>query len=162
MGHCCCGRQAKAWARFASGCIGWLVAGAIVCASVIGCGKPGGGFKVVPVSGTVTKDGKGLQGINVVFSPSAQKGTEAGPGSGGVTDAAGKFTLSTMEKNPRKGAVPGKHFVRLSVAQQRAPDDDSVVPAKDAIQIPQKYSDGSLSFEVPASGTDKADFDLSR
>jgi hypothetical protein len=117
---------------------------------------------IAPVSGRVTKDGKGVVGVRVLFSPSAQgkKGTEAGPGSSAVTDAEGKFKLETLGQTRRSGAVVGKHFVTLSAAG-RAPDDDSTGPVKGEVQIPAEYSDGSKSFDVPPNGTDKADFDLS-
>jgi hypothetical protein len=133
-----------------------LVLIAIGVLGVVGCGS--GSDKVVPVSGTITLDGQPLAGANITFQPTGAG--SAGPGSGAVTDAAGKYVLKTAEKAPRPGAVVGKHTVRIAGAQdQRAPDDDTQrPPAKDP--VPAHYRDGSLTFEVPAAGSDKADFAL--
>lgn len=116
---------------------------------------------MVPVSGTITLDGQPLAGANITFQPTGgEKAGSAGPGSGAVTDAAGKYVLKTAEAKPCPGAVVGKHTVRITGAQdQRAADDDTQrPPAKDP--VPAHYRDGSLTFEVPAAGTDKADFAL--
>lgn len=133
---------------------------AIGMLGVVGCGS-GSGHKTVPVSGKITLDGQPLAGANITFQPTAsEKAGSAGPGSAATTDAAGKFVLKTAEAKQRPGAVVGKHTVRIAGAQaQRAPDDDAQRPAaKDP--VPERYRDGSLTFEVPAAGTDKADFAL--
>jgi len=154
--------RSKPATRLGPGLLGCLLVVAVVCGLVAGCGRGGGSFSVVPVSGTITKEGKPAAGVHVAFSPSAEgkKGGEAGPGSTAVTDAAGKFTLQTTEAKPRKGAVAGKHRVTLTSGTQRAPDDDSIGPVKGQVEIPAKFSDGSMTFDVPAAGTDKADFVL--
>jgi hypothetical protein len=139
--------------------INGLVLIAIGVLGVVGCGS--GSDKVVPVSGTITLDGQPLAGANITFQPTGgEKAGSAGPGSGAVTDAAGKYVLKTAEAKPCPGAVVGKHTVRITGAQdQRAADDDTQrPPAKDP--VPAHYRDGSLTFEVPAAGTDKADFAL--
>lgn len=64
-------------------------------------------FKLIPVSGEVTSDdGKPLDKIFVEFYP-----VSGGPKSIGETDAAGKFTLKTLEGED--GAVIGNHQVSL-------------------------------------------------
>ena len=123
-----------------------------------GCGGPAA-HKVVPVSGTVTLDDQPAQGIHVSFTPLAEGEIDAGPGSTAVTDAQGKFTLKTAEESRRSGAVPGKHSVIFSVATEQAPDDDSV-QTEPQVSLPERYRDGSEQFEVPAAGTDQANFDL--
>ena len=132
----------------------------LVILCLAGCGS-GAGYKVVPVSGKITLDGQPLAGATVTFQPEAsgKEGT-AGPGSAAVTDAAGKFVLQTAEAKRKPGAVVGKHTVRISgVQDQRAPDDDSARPqVKDP--VPLRYRDPGLPFDVPAAGTDKADFEL--
>jgi hypothetical protein len=132
----------------------------LVVLCLAGCGS-GAGYKLAPVSGKVTLDGQPLAGATVTFQPeaSSKEGT-AGPGSAAVTDAAGKFVLQTAEAKRRPGAVVGKHTVRLSgVQDQRAPDDDSARPkVKDP--VPLRYREPGLPFDVPAAGTDKADFQL--
>lgn len=125
--------------------------------SLAGCGS--GGFKLVPVSGTVTLDGQPLAGASVSFQPTGS-GATPGPGSTAVTDASGKYVLKTAETVQRTGAVVGNHVVRISAAQdQRAADDDTQRPAaKDPVPAP--YRDQGVPFTVPAGGTDKADFQL--
>lgn len=65
----------------------------------IGCG---GGL--TPVEGVVTLDGKEVEGASVMFVPDNPKGQAAS----GSTDASGKFTLRTGNKN---GAMPGTYKV---------------------------------------------------
>ncbi len=132
---------------------------ALVALAAGGCRK-GGGPKVVPVSGTVTIDGKPAPNIAVVFQPVASGKEEAGMGSTGVTDAQGRFTLMLTGTDKRPGAVVGKHRVTFSgMTEQRADSDDTVRPGTPD-PIPPRYREKPLEFEVPASGTDKADFKL--
>src|SRR5439155_21810734 len=71
----------------------WALAAAVLITT--GCGS---GNKVVPVSGTVTLDGKPLANAHVAFQPEAPKGSQnAGVGSYGVTDASGKYTLKMVD-----------------------------------------------------------------
>jgi len=124
---------------------------------LIGCTAQS--FQVVPVSGQVTLDGKPAAGIHVTFTPVAERpGQEVGVGSTGVTDAQGRFTLRTIAKNRRSGAVVGKHSVVFSVPAEQAPDQDVSLPPK--IVLPERFTNGSIIFEVPPGGTNKADFAL--
>ena len=141
----------------------WTVAGSVLLAALglaaSGCGR-GSGPKVVPVSGTVTIDGKPAANIAVVFQPIATGKGEAGMGSTGVTDAQGRFTLTLTGSDKRPGAVVGKHRVTFSgQAAQRAETDDTVKLGPPD-PVPPKYREKPLEFEVPAGGTDKADFKL--
>src|SRR5262245_35167731 len=61
---------------------------------------------LVPVTGTVTMNGKPLANVRIDFHPDPDKGTK-GMGSTGTTDAEGKFTLTYQEKSP--GAIVGHH-----------------------------------------------------
>jgi hypothetical protein len=72
-----------------------------------GCG---GSEKVVPVSGTVTRNGQPVPGLVVSFVPEAA--TETGV-SIGETDDNGKYSL-TVVKTGRSGAVVGTHKVWVS------------------------------------------------
>ena len=123
-----------------------------------GCGGPTA-HEVVPVSGTVTLDEQPTQGIHVTFTPLAEGQIEAGPGSAALTDEQGRFTLQTAEASRRSGAVPGKHSVIFSFVTEQAPDDDSI-QTQPQVTLPERYGDGSETFEVPAAGTDQANFDL--
>lgn len=71
--------------------------------AVTGCGGP----HTVPVEGTVTVNGKPVDGILVEFWPEG-----SGPRSSGETDKEGRFSLKT-DDGKRKGAVIGKHRVVL-------------------------------------------------
>lgn len=131
---------------------------AILLLWLSGCGSSDG-FTLVPVSGTITLDGQPLAGATVSFQPAGSQ-TAPGPGSGAVTDASGKYTLKTAEAISRPGAVVGAHTVRFTgVQDQRAADDDTQrPPALDP--VPARYRDPGLTFDVPAGGTDQADFEL--
>ncbi len=122
-----------------------------------GCGGPG--YKVVPVSGKVTFGGKPMANVNVSFQPKSEEGAsgKTGPGSVGLTDAQGIFTLRTVEPE-QDGAVVGKHVVRLARTHKQDPTDDRSTPRQ--FLLPMKYRDGSLTFTVPAEGTSEANFDL--
>ena len=86
--------------------------GYVVCvaalAGLIGCTPAGGGGpETVKVTGTVTLNGQAVDGATVSFSP-----TSGGRAAAGVTDASGRFTLSTLETGD--GAVPGSYGVTIT------------------------------------------------
>jgi len=125
-------------------------AAAAVCAMLAGCG--GSGYKLVPVSGKVTLNGKPVPDAHVSFEPRA-----VGPGCYGKTDGEGRFTLqSVLDDKP--GAVPGTHVVRITTAREGNPSDDAAETVGEV--APQRFLDGSESFDVPPEGTDRADFEL--
>jgi hypothetical protein len=123
-------------------------------------------YKIAPVSGVVTVDGKPVPKAAVMFQPIATEGhLNPGPGSFGITDSEGRYTLELVGKKTR-GVVVGKHKVRIENYNEPGdPTDDRPRPrVKAAIPIPPKYNvlDPKLQieFEVPSGGTDKADFAL--
>ena len=69
---------------------------------VLGCSR---GPSLVPVSGTVTVDGKPLQAGAVLVAPMG------GRAAGGRIGADGRFTLSTWQ--PEDGVVAGSHRVEV-------------------------------------------------
>ena len=83
-------------------CVCLLSVFAVITA--VGCG----GASFVPVTGTVTLDGKPLAGAAVNFTPAT-----AGQGqvAQGQTDESGKFTLSSVGG---LGAVPGSYKIGVS------------------------------------------------
>jgi len=91
-----------------------------VLIGVSGCGMAGGGGKLVPVTGTVTIDGKPLAGASVTFM-----GLGATPGLGGVgtTDDFGKFEMSHFRAG--KGVDPGEYKVIIS---KRVMSNGSPIP----------------------------------
>lgn len=134
--------------------------------ALAGCGDS---LNLVPVSGTVTYNGKPVEGANVTFMP------ETGPIGTGTTDASGKYTLTTEGK---PGAVVGKHGVMINKSSAVAgassapsPDDMMKMASKmgkgaasmSKPELPVKYSttQGSgLSADVKADGANTFDFPL--
>lgn len=103
-----------------------LVAAALLSAwgfASVGCGG-GNDYGVVPVSGTVTFDGKPVGKLRISFLPlPVGENYETGPYSTGETDSEGKFTLKTRYGND--GAVAGRHSLRFvySDVSKRQMDD---------------------------------------
>ena len=81
-----------------------LVAFTVGLCFLIGCG---GGPNLAEVEGTLKRNGKPLDKIQVEFWP-----VKSGPRSMGTTDAQGRFTLMT-DDGKRKGAVVGSHKIVL-------------------------------------------------
>jgi hypothetical protein len=112
------------------------------------------GYRLAPVSGRVTLDGKGVANVAVLFQPMHSEGNYApGPGSTGVTDADGRFSLKTIKES--RGAVVGKHKVRFTMFEGPG-------AVKTNVRVPAKYNDreGKLEFDVPPEGISTADFAL--
>src|SRR5688572_7259469 len=82
-------------------------------ALLAGCGS-GSGPTTVIVTGTVTMDGKPLAGANVVFHP--LDGAETALASQAVTDAEGRFELTTHAGGGKfkPGASPGSYIVAIT------------------------------------------------
>jgi hypothetical protein len=129
-----------------------------VLAACIGCGP---GYKLAPVSGTLKVNGKLRPDAHITFEPVVKEG-KRGPPSAGITDAAGKYQLKTIDGD--MGAVVGKHRVSVitaSAAQVTNPSSDEADPKKPKEVFPPKYNTKSeLTADVSAEGTDAADFDL--
>jgi hypothetical protein len=124
-----------------------------------GCGS---GPKFVPVSGTVTLNGKPLPRAAVYFNPIPPAGKmDAGAvGSLAITDADGRYTLVMSGTGGTPGAVVADHRVRITT---RGVVDESAPLGKPTAElVPDKYSgmNSELTFTVPPGGTDAANFDL--
>ena len=136
----------------------WLLAVCVFGSALAGCGGPS--YQVAPVSGKVTLDGKAMANVHVGFQPISEgkDNPNPGPGSSGVTDAEGRYTLKLVGLH-QPGAVVGKHRVYLSVNQPDAGAESDVgVPVRSV--LPASARDGSIQFTVAPEGTDKADFSL--
>jgi hypothetical protein len=139
-----------------------VLAAAVFAAA--GCG----GSNIVPVSGTVTLNGKPYKNAIVSFQPLGSKDNDnPGRGSSGRTDDQGRFTL--IYDGKENGALVGKHRVRIftdiGAAAGDAPlDDKTESNPKVRVKwtgepIPPEWNELSTKeFEVPSGGTDKADF----
>lgn len=141
----------------------------ILIISVLGCGT--GGEKAVDVAGTVSLDGKPLEGVEVHFLTEKFEGY-------GKTNKEGKYRLVN-------GAIAGPNKVYLKKFDTAAVSGiDMSIPGMDEGQaqakaagagngvdgkpigsiIPAEYYDPTttkLTFEVPAGGTESADFRIS-
>jgi hypothetical protein len=116
-------------------------------------------FKLVPVSGTVSLDGQPLAGGIVNFQPIVVgTGVNSGPGSTARTGTDGRFTLATIRGEP--GAVVGEHRVKIySFNAETAKRSANGTPERE--RVPPRYNyKSTLTFDVPAAGTDNADFAL--
>jgi hypothetical protein len=125
----------------------------------LGCAKEP--YKVAPVSGSVRLDGKPLANAWVTFMPIGTKeNPDPGPTSSGKTDAQGRYTLA-IEPN-RPGAVVGKHKVSINAGGDgKGEDRDAGGPRLPREKIPEIFNNKTtLTFDVLAEGTEKADFDL--
>jgi hypothetical protein len=137
-----------------------------------GCGER---LPVAPVSGTITLDDKPLAGASITTQPIGTGSQNPGPGSFGRTDDQGRFELELV-KPAMEGAIIGEHRVMISRTSddksgkqlhrsadgefEYSVDDPQAHRAMASGKWPVRYTDGSLSLQVPSEGTDKANFDL--
>jgi len=131
-----------------------LYAISLLCLS--GCGEEANiPDDMVPVTGTVTLDGKPLAGATVSFVPD---GVTKGAGSYGVTSADGKYEL----QGTQGGAGAAVGYYRVMISKLVMPDGSPIpadtqsatdVGAKDLLPaIYSSYDVGTLTAEVPAQG----------
>ena len=134
--------------------------------SITGCGggDTGPALELRPVEGTITFDGKPVEGAIVTFHPGS------GRPATGTTDAEGHYTL--MTKEPGDGATVGANKVTVMKAAGEASSEissadayavpDPNAPPKEG-EIPAKYAsqaDSGLTAEVKADGENNFPFDL--
>src|SRR5262245_34134306 len=94
-------------------------------------------YKIAPISGRVTLDGKPVAKWAVMLQPVASgKSINPGPGSAGVTDEDGRYTLTVIGKTT-KGAVIGKHQVRFTPFDDSSDSSDDYPKkrSKPAVQV---------------------------
>lgn len=145
-------RRATRGGRCSTVCM--VMLGCLLC-----CGCSRDEYTTAAVSGRVTMSQKPLAEVTVTFQPIARSGNpNPGPGSTGITDSDGHFTLQVVGSGV-PGAVVGQHTVRLaSKRPPQDPRDDRTPPFRDVIPI--SWRDGSRTFDVPAQGTDQANLEV--
>lgn len=120
-----------------------------------GCGKKRQEAKLdlVPVSGTVTLDGKPLAEANVTL---IYEGTPplGFIGSGAVTDAQGHYVAQTMGK---QGAVAGSYQVTVS---KLVNSSGAALKPEEGIDLEQLRTAGGVTESVPAKYTHQSTTDL--
>jgi hypothetical protein len=115
-----------------------------------GCQR-GPTWNLAPVEGTITKDGRPLHGIEVVFLPDADT---VGPRSSGITGEAGHYRLRT--DGGEDGAAVGSHRVCIHDTH-RGPLSLGRLPKKaaNAKEVPKEgmplQKAASVSARVPPS-----------
>src|SRR5262249_58042856 len=126
---------------------------AVLSVSCVGCKR--GPYEIAAVSGRITVNGQPVAKVAVMFQPIAPEDNPyPGPGSTGVTDADGRYTLAmVVEGKQVSGAVVGKHKVRITnFAEYGNPfDDRPTKQAKPLVLIPARYNDikAWTDFDVP-------------
>lgn len=117
--------------------------------------------RFAPVSGRVTLGDQPLAHATVIFQPLSEN-PNPGPGSQGKTDANGLYTLQLLT-GEGKGALIGLHKVSIVAYEgggDEVPSSGSDIVFRKAL-IPDEYNTNSvLRFEVPATGTTKANFEI--
>jgi hypothetical protein len=99
---------------------------ALASCGFLGCGS--GHPKTIRVTGTVTHRGKPVEGANVLFECRAGRPAEA------ITDAAGRFTLTTFRQSD--GAIGGEHTVVIS---KYVSDSGAAPAAVDDLRDPRNH-----------------------
>lgn len=110
----------------------------VVCCLLAGCGR---GVTLVPVSGTVTVDGKPLPAGAIMVAPAD------GRAAGGRIGADGRFTLSTWQAGD--GVVAGTHRVEVIATKPLAGNRRQWLVPKDV----RSLATSPLRLEVTAPTT---------
>jgi hypothetical protein len=103
-------------------------------------------YNVVYVSGTVLLDGEPMDSINVTFSP---VNPDEGHAAGGVTNAQGKFKLTTGGVAIGRGAEPGTYNVYFSKLKDVTQPTDPFTVVIDI--LPKKYKSAQTSGIEPVT-----------
>jgi archaellum component FlaG (FlaF/FlaG flagellin family) len=139
--------------------------GAVLALLAITAGCGDSKFEFASVKGRVLLDGQAVPNARVVYMPQTRnEDGEAGPYSGGKTDANGHYSLSTTDETSRPGAVVGAHRIVISTKRaHRHPTELDVEVIDSPETIPAVYTNyrlTPLTFDVPVGGTTSADFSL--
>ena len=128
---------------------------AVLALSIVGCGQS----EMVPITGTVTLNGQPAEQAEVMFNPKT-----TGRFASGVTDASGKFMLSTAK--PNDGAMPGEYVVTL--AEYYPPDKPPALPRGGGLlpsRFPPNFGDPAkspLTAKVERGGKNEFSFDVKK
>ena len=107
-----------------------------------GCSNPDSKYSMV--EGTVTFNGQPLSEATVSFQPVSSEGEAAS----GLTDASGKFTLTSAgATGGGRGALPGEYKVTVKKLEVAPPDPDEAAHARGEISYDE------LQSRISAKGT---------
>lgn len=125
-------------------------------AAVAGCS--GGGEGTAPTAktaGVVTYKGTPVPNVSVTFTPAS------GRPANGVTDATGKFTLTTF--NTGDGAVPGTHQVSITTTGEEPMPGTPEAAAAAKAPFPARYrnpQESGLTADVKPGTKNEFTFDM--
>jgi hypothetical protein len=130
---------------------------AVLTLAAVGCSRT---YRIAPVSGRITIDGKPLANATVQFYPMAPATAEnPGPTAIGRTDEDGRYTVAPFDGSASKGAVVGKNKVIITL--NPPPADPKDMRPRHYVQIPARYNRKSeLERDVPPEGGE-VNFELS-
>ncbi len=132
----------------------------LLCLFTVGCGGP----NLAPVSGTVTLDGKPVDGIRVTFEPIVGESDvtdEEYYTSFGITDDRGHYEMQTEVHDKLKtGAVVGKSAVRFLCTKRENFMNKGLEDSRAIHDLPESARDKSMKYTVEKSGSTEANFDL--
>jgi hypothetical protein len=138
----------------------------IVVAVLTGCGD--GRPALVEAVGTVTVNGKPVEGATVVLQPIEVEAKDFARPAAGVTDANGEFHLGAYGDG--EGVPAGKYAVGIEkrelVGELPAnynAEMPEATPLKYRMIVPKQYNDpaqSGLTVEATSSGLEPATFDL--
>ena len=138
---------------------------ALLAILAAGCGGNNLKYETARVSGRVTLNGEPLPMATVRFMPIEDP--DAGISSAAKTDDQGNYSLYTLMGD--RGACVGTNRVSISTAEYDVDeealvtdDSESEQPATVMERVPAPYRGptSTLTFKVPAEGTDQANFEL--
>lgn len=136
----------------------WGCLGLALCVGLwSGCNRSP--YKLVPGSGVVTIDDRPLPGASVNYQPIGKTTRDPGPGSFGITDQQGRYTLELVDP-ARPGVIAGEHRVTITTAGQSADAASDELNRGDFNKLPPYCSDGSIRITVPESGSDTLDIQI--
>lgn len=118
----------------------FVVAATSLCLALASAGCGSDGLQLTPVDGVVMLDGKPLAGASILFQPEA-----GGRPATGLTDAQGKFVLTTLEEGD--GAHVGVNKVSVAKQEVVAPKKKLEEGEFEAIKFitPVKYASPNTS-----------------
>jgi len=135
---------------------------ALLAVTLSGCG----GAKLAPVSGTVTLDGKPVDGVRVIFEPIVGESdvTDAEyHTSFGITNEQGQFAMQTqMGDTLKPGAVIGNSSVRFVCIKRANFMNKGLADSRAVHDLPALARDKTMRFTIKASGSTAANFDLKK
>ena len=128
----------------------WLL---LMAGALTGCS--GGGPDLAPAAGTVTLDGKPLEGARLVFYLQGKSVPGYMGSSIATTDAAGKYELTT---NGQPGVAPGDYKVTIGQLLRK---DGAPVEPEEGMDITMLEMEGLAKQSLPAKYSDFETSELS-